>query len=175
MDAISLLRQQVEEAREVLDGTMADVTPQQVHWSPPGKANPLGATYAHTIMSEDMVVNGILKGGAPLAMSTFAGKVGISEPYPMPGQGDLFEWAKRVKVDLPALREYGKAVRVATDAYLTSLSPGDLEKPLDLSNLGLGQRTVGWMLTTILLTHGSNHCGEISCLKGIQGAKGYPF
>jgi len=55
---------------------MSDVTPEQAHWSPPGVANPLGAAYAHLVSSEDMFVNGMLAGGAPIMASTFAGKVG---------------------------------------------------------------------------------------------------
>src|SRR5207237_3160742 len=40
MDSISLLREQLRAAHEYLDGTMADVTPEQMHWIPPGKVTP---------------------------------------------------------------------------------------------------------------------------------------
>ena len=65
MEAGSSLREQFEGAHQILEQTMADVTPEQAQWSPPGKANPLGATYAHAILAEDMMVNGVLKGSAP--------------------------------------------------------------------------------------------------------------
>ncbi len=63
--AISLFREQIKAAHGLLEGTVADVTPEQVHWSPPGKAMPLGATYAHVVISEDGAINGMIKGGAP--------------------------------------------------------------------------------------------------------------
>ena len=33
----------------------------------PGDANPLGASYAHVLLAEDAIVNGMLKGAPPLA------------------------------------------------------------------------------------------------------------
>jgi hypothetical protein len=53
--SIELLRAQFKAAHDVLAGTMEGVTADQAHWSPPGLANPLGATYAHVLTSEDGV------------------------------------------------------------------------------------------------------------------------
>jgi len=60
------------------------------------------------------------------------------------------------------------------------LSDADLERELDLTGVGFGTRKLGWMLNLLILNHLIlNHIGtetgEISALKGIQGAKGYPF
>jgi hypothetical protein len=177
--AVSLLRAQYQNAHEVLEGTLQDVTSEQAHWSPPGTANPLGATYAHIVISEDGVINGMLKGSGPLSVSTWAGKIGVSELPPMPGPevGGLpswSEWARRVKVDQAALRSYAQAVYAATDEYLASLTDDDLNRSLDLSGLGVGQQTLGWLLT-LMLSNVNWHTGEIACLKGLQGARGYPF
>ena len=46
---------------------------------------------------------------------------------------------------------------------------------VDLSEAGLGVRTVDWLLSALLTSHINNMAGEISCLKGLQGGKGYPF
>src|SRR4030067_3398759 len=77
-NVISLLREQLKTVHEILEGTMADVTPEQAHWTPPGVALPIGATYAHVIVSEDGVGNGMLRGGAPLFAAAWAGKTGLS-------------------------------------------------------------------------------------------------
>ena len=69
---VELLRRIVRDARQVLDGTMADVTQAQVEYIPPGIANPLGATYAHVVCSEDMVVQGMFRQSAPLFASGWA-------------------------------------------------------------------------------------------------------
>jgi len=34
---------------------------------------------------------------------------------------------------------------------------------------------MAWALTALLVSHTNNMIGELSCLKGLQGAKGYPF
>src|SRR6476646_7847135 len=136
MDAISLLREQLRAAHEYLDDTMADVTAEQAKWAPPGKATPLGANYLHLVQSEDMIINGALRQQATLAESTWAGKIGASEPMPPPPteEAEYFAWTRRVQVDLPQLREYAKAVYAASDAYMAALSPEDLGKTIDLSS-----------------------------------------
>jgi hypothetical protein len=54
-------------------------------------------------------------------------------------------------------------------------TPAALARPLDLSTVGLGQQSVLFVLTA-LLANVSLHCGEISCLKGLQGLQeGYPM
>ena len=152
---------------------MADVSEEQANWAPPGIANPLGATYAHAVSAEDAVVNGMLRGGATLIASASAGKVGLSELPPT--EGDYGEWARRVKVDLPSLKGYAQAVYKSTGEWLASLSAADLERAIDLTGWGLGKQSLAWVLGNILIWHIDAHCGEISCLKGLQGAKRYPF
>ena len=174
MDAVSLFRQQLQDAHWILEETMKDVTAEQAHWTPPGIANPLGASYAHLVLSEDFLINGMLKGSAPLAMGTWAGKVGLSEPPPPPTE-PWDKWGRQVRVDLRALREYAQAVYKASDEYLASLNGDALSRPLDLSAFGVGEQTLSWLLTNAVLGHVAGHCGEVSCLKGLQGAKGYPF
>lgn len=173
---ISLLSQQLQETHRFLEATMTGVTAEQAHWVPPGKANPIGAAYAHTIMIEDIVVNIVLKGTPPLFATTWAGKTGVSEPMPMPGPDgrEYAGWTRRVRVDLPALQEYTQAVYAASAAYLSSLVPEDLDQVVDLSSLGIGQVTRAWVMSRLLIAHADNECGEISCVKGLQGTRGYP-
>ena len=100
MNGIEALREQFQSANRVLEGTMQDVTAEQAHWAPPGHAVPVGASYFHIIMSEDYMVNSFVKGEAPWMATTWAGKTGISEPYPPPSEGPWEPWAKRVQIDL---------------------------------------------------------------------------
>src|SRR4051794_844006 len=106
MNRAELLLQLVRDARRVLDGTMSDVTQAQADFVPPGIANPLGATYAHVLWSEDTVVQGMFRQAAPLFASTWADRTGLSEPMPMPGQNwaDYGPWTRRVKIELAQLR-----------------------------------------------------------------------
>ena len=173
MDVKTLLREQFKSAHGLLESTMRDVTEEQAQWSPPGKANPVGATYAHAILSEDMMLNGMLKGGAPLFATTFADKTGLSEVLPPDQPWDA--WSRSVQIDLDALRAYAKAVYAATDEYLASATDDDLARELDLSGFGMGKQPVAVFAGTLMVSHLNNHCGEVSSMKGVQGAKGYPF
>jgi uncharacterized damage-inducible protein DinB len=150
---------------------MQGVTPGQAHWQAPGRSAPIGAHYAHHIISVDYLWNGLV-GGVPQGASSFAGKTGLSEPYPM--EGDWGEWARSVQIDLEALRQYAQAVYAAFDAQLSALTDEELATPVDLTAMGLGEQTYGSLLT-ILLIHGAAHTGEISVIKGLQGLQGYPF
>ena len=175
MEPAAVLREQFKVAHGMLEGTMQDVTEAQAHWSPPGIAHPVGASYAHIITGEDVMVNGLVQGKPPMFATSWAGKAGFSEPPPMPDQGDWDQWARNVKIDLGQLRQYAQAVYQNTDAFLASLDGTGLQRELDLAAFHLGKQTLGWFLGNILLSHTHHHCGEVSCLKGIQGAKGYPF
>lgn len=172
MDSVSLLGQQIQSAHQVVGGTIADLTPEQAHWQPAGKAIAAGPLYVHVAAAEDFFLNMVV-GRQPLAMGAYAAKTGFSEPYPMEGSYD--EWAKRVKIDLPQLREYVQAVFKNTEEYVAGLSAADLEREMDLTSQGLGKMSLGAFITMTSVIHPSNHIGEISCLKGLQGAKGYPF
>ncbi len=55
------------------------------------------------------------------------------------------------------------------------MQASDLDRGLDQSVVGMGQVTLGWVLSMLVIGHPNNSAGEISCLKGLQGAKGYPF
>ncbi len=178
MDSITLLRQQSEMAHTVLESTMEGVTNDHAAWMPPGKAQTVGASYAHVVLSEDMIVNGMLSGQAPLFAATWAGKNGVSEPMPMPGpdwESRYHGWTQSVKVDIPAMREYAKAVYANTDEYLSSLTPDDLDRTIDLSGVGMGQMDLAGTLSLMVVGHTNNLRGEISAIKGTQGLKGYPF
>jgi DinB superfamily len=173
-NAVTLLRSQYQTVQNGwLEPTMQGVTAAQAHWQAPGgRAAPIGAQYAHHILGLDFLILGFVRKGAPLAATSFAGKAGVSEPFPT--EGDWNEWARRVRVDLDALHQYAQAVYSALDAQLAEISDDDLATPVDMTPVGLGQQTLGSILT-IMLIHGAAHTGEISVTKGLQGLKGYPF
>lgn len=174
--ALQLLKDEITNARETFDGTMADVTVDMLHKDPGAKAFPLGATYAHLIFSEDAIVHGMLQGKAPLSETTFKDKTGASSPMPAMDENWAVEnekWSKSVKIDLEMMREYAKAVFAATDTYVETLKDEDLDKEVDLGSWG--KKTIAYMLYAFVIGHTNSLAGELSVLKGIQGAKGYAF
>jgi len=177
MDAVTLMREQLRAAHGLLEETLGDPTPEQLHYIPQGHALPVGAAYAHVIVSEDILVNGMLRKQQPLC-ATPGAVTGLSEPMPAfsaeawPGYKD---WTHRVRVEVPALRRYAEEVYAASDAYLASLSAEDLDGHVDLSSFGMGSPQLASFLSRTVVAHVDNLTGEISAAKGLQGLKGYPF
>lgn len=81
------------------------------------------AQYARAVFLEDVAVNSVLAGCAPLALSSWRGRTGLSRLPPLgeiPGGGT---WAaRRVEINPVALGLYARSVHAATDAYLRSLA-----------------------------------------------------
>ena len=174
MQATALLRHQFREFHQLLEGTLADVVPDHVHEVPPGTANPVGATYAHVVLWEDMGIHGLLQGRQPLSSSgAWAGRTGLSEPPPLDSPGHWEEWSRRVRVDLPALRTFAQAVYQATDAYFATLPDEELEGEIDLTAMGFGRPIAAWVITN-MLQNVALHCGEVAFQKGLHGETGYP-
>lgn len=175
---ISHIREQMKSAHWLLEETISDVSDEMGRFAPPGKALPIGAAYAHYVTGEDWMIHSMFQEVSPLMGGMWAGKSGVSEPPPGPGDDwdtRFAAWSRRVRVDLAAFRAYAKAVYEATDTYLASLSDTELTREVDLSAMGMGKQTAGFVLDNALLGHAYCHCGEISALKGVQGKKGYPF
>ncbi|MCX6020631.1 MAG: DinB family protein [Chloroflexi bacterium] len=173
MDAVTLLRGAFESAHQILEGTMADVTDELAHWSPPGHANSVASNYIHIVTGAAGMLSK-LRGAAPLIAGEWGAKAGVSAPPPL-GFGDWSAWAETVRIDLPAFRAYAQAVYASTDAWLATLTDADLARDYDLTAAGMGMKNWGWYVSCIVLGHANNHCGEISALKGVHGDKGYPF
>jgi len=171
MNAIETHREALRWSYELLEMVMDGVTEDLAHAHPPGIANPIAATYAHAITDLDAIPNLLLQGNLPLFETTWKGRTGISEPQWVSD----FEWARRVRVDLPAARAYGEAAYESADDYIAGLSDADLTREVDLTAQGLGVQTVSWCIAALIASHLNNMAGEISVLKGILGQRGYPF
>ena len=173
MDALDLLRFQAKQAYAWLEMTVSDVTEEQANWQPPGTANSIGATYAHVMISADEDFNIQLHSRTTLIASAWAGRVGLSELPPEGFGWHWQEWASRVRIDWSAFREYAREVQRCVEGYFDALSTAELERSVDMSEWGLGT----WKGLDIYNLHGVNHIylhgGEIACLKGLQGGRGW--
>lgn len=174
MTAIELLRLQFTSAHDLQEATMADVLAPVAHFTKVGKALPVGAAYAHSVLSEDLVLSTMVRQRTPLA-STHA-NTGLSQPMPSFNEWEKHEqWVRTVKIDLEQFRVFAKEVYAETDAYLATLTDADLDKEIEIPFPGMEHKTLAFLLTNFLLLHIANLTGEISAAKGIQGLKGYPF
>jgi hypothetical protein len=171
VDSISFLREQLRQARGFLAGTLAEVDEERLHAAMPGALNPIGATYAHLVTGEDGFVNGLIREAAPLFASSWAARTGLSEPSPA---GDWRDWGTRLRIDRGALAQYADAVARGTDDFLSTIGQDGLDRAVDLSAFGFGERSLGWVLGAGVLGHVLSHWGEICALNGLHGGRGFP-
>jgi hypothetical protein len=157
--ASALLRRQFGLAHDLLDAAIEEVPAEVVHRRPSGAAVPPGAHYAQAVLCEDLGVNGVLAARPPLALSSWAGRTGLSELPPLAWPPDWHAWARRVRLDLAVLRPYARAVYAATDAYLAALP----DEALDPAR---GEQPA-CLLSALLLTLAMRR-GEIACLLALE-------
>ena len=168
---VNVLRTQFSRRQGWLEGTMTDVTDEVAHYTPPGVVNSIAALIAHIATELDFYIIGMTAGKEPLLTSSFAGKSGITELPTADKQHEwLREYGKTIKVDLAALNEYLQAVFVGIDTYLASLTDADLQEEKSVGS----NRVVPFNRLDTMMRDISSHTGEISCIKGLQGLKGYP-
>ncbi len=164
MDALDLLRTQVENADRILRQVFGTVTPEHAAWRLPGSiANTIGATFMHVYYSEDQMVH-----GAQDSETIFNAK-GWKERL---GYDHSDVWAFTGKHDPALLLEYAGAVSAATTEYLSSLPSNALEEDIDTPR---GRQPRATRLSVYLVNHKFQHTGEIAALLGCQGEKGLPF
>lgn len=171
MNAIELLNYSLSSGFDTLGQVTADLTQDQADWIPPGIANPIGALYWHTISSVDQIVHEWCQGQEPLGQRAGWHKRVLLAGAPAAGQETL-EQMQALRVDLPVLHDYARAVAETTQNWVASLEPQDLEREV---NLPFGAFNLAQILATFVIWHVNAHCGELSALKGCQGVRGYPF
>jgi hypothetical protein len=173
MDAIELIRYEIRRTWEWLDVTVSDITEEQANWNPPGLANSIAATYAHTIFAADEDFNQIYSGGKMLLRTTWADRCGLSELPPQEGEWDWSAWGRRMTMDLEAFRGYANAVWQTIEGFMERVTYEDLRREFDMSLWDLGTWT-GFDFFSLHMHHPRIHGGEIATLKGLQGLPGWP-
>lgn len=170
MDSVTLLKSAFDGAHDWYQGTVAGLTADQANALPAGRAHPIGSQMAHVLHSEDAMV-GMLTGQAPLwERDGHGARLGLPMLFSQTAEG-----SRAFRVDPADLADYTAAVFAQTNDYVASLTPADLERPIDLSSWGIGVMPLGAVLTRMLLGNTFAHTGEIAALKGTQGLQGYPF
>ena len=165
MDALSLLKHQIASARRELTGVMADVTQEMARWEPRGKANSIMTLVVHTVVAQDRTLQSRIL-GKPMLLETWGQRLHVPSGFRL-----AEETLQGLEVDLDLVREYWTAVDAATDDYLAPLTdPGSLDQGVEGTQ---GPTVLGYLLSNSLATHTYEHIGEISALKGLQGATGY--
>ena len=171
MDGLHTVHEQIAFVHDTLEKTIEDCNPETLSKNmPDATISNCGSIYVHSIFSEDAIVQGMCLGKAPVFHSQGWGAK-FNVQMPENPEMDL-EWGRGVKLDLASFREYAQAVYAATDDFVHHVTDADLARKIPTP---IGEMTVGFMLTSVVVTHPAMHLGEIAALKGVQGLKGLPF
>ncbi|MCS7002028.1 MAG: DinB family protein [Dehalococcoidia bacterium] len=167
MDSLSALRTLVKSSQTQLSTIMADVTPEQAMFLPPGTANSILMTYRHIVEVVDRFLNKSILGKETIWESERWGeKLQTDEQMRM-----VRENADKIGVNLSDYHTYAERVFAAANAYMDSLTEAELAREIQGFR---GPTTVGAMIATALISHSFTHIGEIAAIKGFQGLKGLP-
>ena len=169
MDVKTTLREQLQSLHGTLEAAIRDCPAEALARKLPASTiNSIGAVYAHTIFSEDGILNGLVRGGTPVYFAGgWAPKIGVD----MPQGGMDPDWA--VTLDLDLFRQYAAAVYQASDEYLATASDAELDRVVDPGFAP--PMPVRSLVANVLAWHAATHQGEISALKGVQGLNGLDF
>lgn len=169
MDVKTTLQQQMQSLHSTMDAAICDCSADVLARKMPSSTiNCIGAVYAHTIFSEDGLVNGLIRGTTPVYIADgWASKVGLE----MPQGGMEPDW--NVTLPLDVFRQYAAAVARTTGEYLSSVSDAELDRVVDPGFAP--PMPVRVMFANVLAWHLATHQGEISALKGVQGVDGLVF
>ena len=164
MEIKEYLQKQVADAHGLLDAAITDTSNAMANTKTGGEhTNIIATVYAHVIGREDYFVQTTIQDKPSLWESGWAERLSINAQLAR-------NWTFAIP-DLSAFRAYAQAVHAATDAYLKSATPEELDLIVQVFG---SERPVANVLMTIV-THASGHAGEIATLKGMQGVKGLPF
>lgn len=175
MENKELILTGLQNVKRGLDRTLDTLTPEELKWHPRSDANSIAIILFHMIRAEDSSIHTMIQGKLQLWESEqWYQKLNKSSTDS--GSRYTAEQVAGFAIDVKELMAYGEALRKQTLGYLETIKPEDFDKKLNLPPMppppaGAPPRpafnfTVGTMLL-MLVTHLSQHAGEISYLRGL--------
>jgi hypothetical protein len=165
MDVLEEFRWQARTAYDWLESIVCDVTPEQALWRPPGRANPIANTYLHIVRNIDEDINHWLFRRPMLNQGPWLHKMGAD--------AWTNDWDPSMRIDWHQLREYGRAMTAFAIETVDHMTEPDLHRDTDLSTADIPHWTGIDIIRLTVGHHVRLHGGEIACLKGLLGERGY--
>lgn len=174
MSVAEFLKSTVLTLHAQFDEAVQDLSVEQLHWRSLDRGNHVAFTAWHYVRTEDNVIQFVLQNRKPTVWleGGWDQKFGLDRI----AQGTGWSTEQAAALRLPSADdwlEYQRAVWRASDAYLSSLGDSELERTVRIA--GFGEVPVRQAITTILVTHGFTHLGEIHHIRGLLGLKATPL
>jgi hypothetical protein len=166
MEPKEFIRISLDRVKQNSERALKDLTPAELKWQPSPDGNPMGLLYFHMARAEDMFVQTFIQ-GKPRTWNRDKWSLKLNIPEnDSAGMGYTAEQvAAFIPPDIARLQEYAKAVRDETLEYVNTITPAKLDEVNKATRFG--EVTLG-ELWTIILTHLTQHAGELLYLRGLQ-------
>jgi hypothetical protein len=174
LNIAEFLRSTLSALHAQFDEAVQDLSVEQLHWRPLDKGNHVAFIVWHYVRTDDNVIQFVLQDRKPTVWleGGWDQKLGLDRV----AQGTGWTTEQAIALRLPSAEdwlEYQRAVWQASEAYLASVSDSELERTVRVA--GFGEIPMRQAITTILVTHGFTHLGEIHHIRGLLGLKATPL
>jgi uncharacterized damage-inducible protein DinB len=152
-------------SKMALDRALKGLTQEEICWRPASGCNSIGLILLHVARSEDGFIQARLK-NEPQIWESEKWYEKLNLPVQEEGAHYTVDQVNAFKVPpLADIMAYQDAVRAKTKECLRAMTPEELERKVTFGNFG--DLPVS-MLFSLIVTHASQHIGEISYLRGMQ-------
>lgn len=173
MTAVEFIGTELKRLHRMLDASMADLTPDELHAVPGGhpKANTIAWGLWHYVRTEDNVVRFVLQNRRPSVWQEggYAEKLGLPPVAQGTGMPTAEAHALRIK-DLALFRDYMQRVWASTEQFIATTDPVALDAAVTVKPLG--EMPAVRALGQVCLSHGMTHAGEIELARTLLGKGG---
>lgn len=164
MDFRDILKAQLAEYFDDLQGYLDGLTDEERRFQPAPEANHIDFTLWHMARVEDTLVNRVIRKNAELWE-----REGWSERLGLPERGNGFRYTAEQAANLPrysmdGLMAYYRAVRAETLAFIDTLSESDLDAVMRPDR---SDDSVGGVLAHLIVEE-AQHVGHVAYLRGMM-------
>jgi len=170
MTAVDFLRAEFTRLHKMLDKTLSELTPEQLHTVPAGspRANHIAWNLWHVARTEDNVVRFVLQNRRSPVWVEGGYAEKLSLPPVTNGTGQSTAEAQALRIpDLKLFGEYTQKVWASTEEFIVKTSADDLDRTVTVKPLG--DMPAIRALGQICVSHAFTHAGEIDLARTLLG------
>jgi hypothetical protein len=170
MTFIEFIRAELARLHDLLDRSVADLTPEQWHAVPGGhpRANTIAFELWHYARTEDNVVRFVLQNRRPTVWMEGDWGKRLNLPPVAQGTGMVAGDAQALRIGDPAaFREYVRQVWESTQTFVETVDPAELDRVITIRPLG--EMPAIRALGQVCVSHGFSNMGEIELCRTLLG------
>ena len=171
MTAIEFIHVEVGRLHKMLDGTLSEISVEQLHAVPAGhpRANTIAWGVFHCVRTEDNIVRFVLQDRRPPVWTEggYAERLALPPVAQGTGMSTADAQALRIK-DVDLFREYMRRVWASTEDLFATAAAGFFDKSVTIKPLG--EMPAFRALGQVVVSHGLMHVGQMELIRTLVGA-----